>query len=125
MGQFLQTMLHRRAVILTALPIERMAVLEHLRDIREEPHTRGSVYRRAIFDGISEPWEILLAEIGAGNEGAAAETERAIAHFSPEVAIFIGVAGAIKDLSHGDVIASTKVYNYESFSTGTAQGFRM
>ena len=35
-------------------------------------------------------------------------------NFSPEVAIFIGVAGAIKDLSHGDVIASTKVYNYDS-----------
>jgi nucleoside phosphorylase len=93
----------RRAVILTALPIERTAVREHLRDVHEEPHPRGSVYRRGIFEDNSEPWDILLAEIGAGNEGAAAEAERAIAHFNPEVAIFVGVAGAIKELSHGDV----------------------
>jgi nucleoside phosphorylase len=104
--------LHRRAVILTALPIERTAVLEHLRDVREEPHPRGSVYRRATFDDNSEPWDILLAEIGVGNEGAAAEVERTIAHFSPQVALFIGIAGGIKDLARGDVVASTKVYNY-------------
>lgn len=105
---------HRKAVVLTALPIERAAVLEHLRDVREEVHPSGSVYRRGTFDENSEPWDILLAEIGPGNEGAAAEAERAIAHFSPDVAVFIGIAGAIKDLAHGDVVASTKVYNYES-----------
>jgi nucleoside phosphorylase len=107
-------MLRRRAVIITALPIEQKAVSEHLRDIQEETHPQGSVYRRAIFDDNSEPWDILLAEIGAGNEGAAAEVERAITHFDPQVAIFVGVAGAVKDLSHGDVVASTKIYNYDS-----------
>jgi nucleoside phosphorylase len=106
--------LHRRAVILTALPIERTAVSEHLRDVREEVHRNGSIYRRGTFDENSEPWDILLAEIGPGNEAAAAEAERAIAHFSPDVAVFIGIAGAIKDLAHGDVVASTKVYNYGS-----------
>lgn len=104
----------RRAVILTALPIERTAVLEHLRDHREELHPRGTVYRRGVFDERSAPWEILVAEIGAGNEGAAAEVERALDHFGAQVAVFVGVAGGIKDLMHGDVVASTKVYNYES-----------
>jgi nucleoside phosphorylase len=106
--------LRRRAVIITALPIEQKAVSEHLRDLQEETHPQGSVYRRAIFDDNSEPWDILLAEIGPGNEGAAAEVERAITHFDPQVAIFVGVAGAVKDLSHGDVVASTKIYNYDS-----------
>jgi nucleoside phosphorylase len=103
-----------RAVIITALPIERTAVLEHLRDAGEEPPLRGSVYRKGIFDDRSDPWEVVVAEIGAGNENAAAEAERVIAHYAPQVALFVGVAGAVKDLVHGDVIASTKVYNYEA-----------
>jgi nucleoside phosphorylase len=105
---------HRRAVIITALPLERDAVLEHLREVREEPPLRGSVYRKGIFDDRSDPWAVVVAVIGAGNEGAAAEAERVIAHYSPQVAVFVGVAGAIKDLEHGDVVASTKVYAYES-----------
>jgi nucleoside phosphorylase len=105
----------QRAVIITALPIERTAVLEHLREITEEPALRGSVYRRGIFDDRSAaPWEVIVAEIGAGNPGAAAEAERVIGHYGPQVALFVGVAGAVKDLKHGDVVASTKVYLYES-----------
>jgi nucleoside phosphorylase len=104
----------RRAVIITALPIERTAVIEHLRDVSEEPPLGGSIYRRGIFDERSEPWDVIVAEIGAGNVGAAAEAERVISHYTPEVALFVGVAGAVKDLKHGDVVASTKVYGYES-----------
>lgn len=104
----------RRAVVITALPIERTAVIEHLRDVNEEPPLRGSIYRRGVFDERSDPWEVIVAEIGAGNEGAAAEAERILSHYKPDVAMFVGVAGAIKDLSHGDVVAATKVYNYEA-----------
>ena len=98
------------AVIVTALTIEQEAVVEHLRDVSEEPEVRGSIYRRGIFGS----WDVIVAEVGAGNERASAEAERAIAHYSPEVALFVGVAGAVKDLQHGDVVASTKVYAYES-----------
>lgn len=104
----------RRAVILTALQIERQAVIEHLREVTEEPPVRGSIYRRGIFDDRSDPWEIIVAEIGAGNPNAAAETIRILSHYSPEVAVFVGVAGGIKDLKKGDVVASSKVYGYES-----------
>jgi nucleoside phosphorylase len=104
----------RRAVIITALPIERTAVIEHLREVAEEPPLRGSIYRRGTFDDRSEPWNVIVAEVGAGNEGAAAEADRILARYTPEVALFVGIAGGVKDLAHGDVVAATKVYHYES-----------
>lgn len=100
----------RRALILTALPVEHEAVLSHLDKTREERHPRGTIYRRGTF--IS--WDILIVEIGPGNATAAQETERAITHMGPEVAFFVGVAGGLKDVELGDVVAATKVYRYES-----------
>lgn len=114
----------RLAVIITALPIERSAVLEHLYEVSEEPPLRGSIYRRGIFkERTNEPWEVIVAEIGAGNPGAAAEAERVIGYYCPQVALFVGVAGAVKDLKHGDVVASTKVYGYE-FGKDENLGFK-
>ncbi len=102
------------AVIITALPLEREAVQQHLRNVAPEPEHRGSIYRRGIFDERSDPWDVVVAEIGAGNVSAAAEVVRILDHYSPQVAVFVGIAGSLKDLKHGDVVASTKVYGYES-----------
>lgn len=103
-----------RAVILTALRVEYLAVLKHLMNVEEAVHPQGDVYETGIFEGEYLHWKVCIVEIGAGNPGAAQATERTLEYFKPEVAFFVGVAGGIKDVNLGDVVAATKVYGYES-----------
>ena len=101
---------HRRsAVILTALDVETRAVLRHL--TRQGERTiDGTVF----YLGQFEAWDIAVAECGAGNISAAAIAERAIANFRPTVALFVGIAGGVKDVTIGDVVVADKMYGYES-----------
>ena len=98
----------RSAVILTALHIETRAVLRHLSDIHEETE-RGTVFHVGRF----ADWLVAVAECGEGNVPATVTVERAIARFKSEVALFVGVAGGVKDVLLGDALVSSKVYGYE------------
>lgn len=117
------------AVILTALPVEYSAVRVHLQSLREEIHPQGTIYERGQFAENGQEWDVGIAEVGAGNAGAAVEAERALSHFQPDILFFVGIAGGIKDVRIGDVVAATKVHGYESgkveessFSTRPAAG---
>jgi nucleoside phosphorylase len=103
----------RRALLLTALGLETAAVLAHLADVKEVDPVKGTVFYEGRFHGPAENWLVRVAECGAGNVQSAITTERAITDFSPEVAIFVGIAGGIKDVQLGDVVAATEVYGYE------------
>lgn len=102
------------AVIITSRIEEYSAVQSHLSDLHEIEHPQGTVYERGNFTANEQTWDILIAEIEAGNEAAALEAERAISHFNPNVLLFIGVAGGIKNVKLGDVVVADKVYGYES-----------
>lgn len=113
----------RRAVILTAIRSEYKAVRQHLRNLDEHRHPRGSVYDWGYFDAYDGlTWHVHLAEVGQGNEGAALEAERIIGYVNPAIALFVGVAGGLKDVVLGDVVAATDIFNYES-GKDTSTGF--
>jgi nucleoside phosphorylase len=102
-----------KAIVLTALPVEYRAVRAHLAHPQEETHPQGTIYERGRFLSTAQTWEIAIVEIGQGNPTAAAEAERAIRFFEPYVILFVGVAGGLKDMAPGDVVAASQVYGYE------------
>lgn len=102
------------AAILTALQVEYLAVQSHLSNLQEEIHRSGTIYERGNFSANEQEWEVVIALVGQGNDNAQGETQQAINHFNPDILFFIGVAGGVKDVNIGDVVAGTKIYNYES-----------
>jgi nucleoside phosphorylase/energy-coupling factor transporter ATP-binding protein EcfA2 len=105
----------RRAVILTALAVEYDAVRAHVHDLREELDPRGTIYEIGLFDSPAGAWEIVIAQMGTGNVGAAIAAERAILTFRPTVLLLVGIAGGVEGrVALGDVVVATKVYGYES-----------
>jgi nucleoside phosphorylase len=103
-----------KAVIITALSLEYEAVRTYLTDPQEQIHPQGTIYECGKFLSDAQTWEIGIVEIGQGNTRSAAETERAIQYFQPDVILFVGVAGGLKDVALGDVVVANKVYGYES-----------
>ncbi|MEM7067191.1 MAG: 5'-methylthioadenosine/S-adenosylhomocysteine nucleosidase [Cyanobacteria bacterium P01_B01_bin.77] len=102
-----------RVVILTTLAEEFLAVREHLSELREILHPDGIIYEFGRFRSENVIWDVIIAETGPGNNSAAIETKRVISFFNPDVVLSVGVASGLKDVTIGDVVVSTKVYNYE------------
>jgi nucleoside phosphorylase len=110
-----------KAVILTALRVEYQAVRAFLSNCEEVINPKGKVYERGEFTANGKLWEVGIVWVGPGNVDAAIETDRAILHFEPQVVLFVGIAGGIKDVAIGDVVAATKIYGYESGKAGAKE----
>jgi len=109
----------RSAIMLTALDVETRAVLRHLTDVHEQTVRGGTVFHVGQF----KQWRVAIAECGEGNASAASIAERGMAQFHPEVALFVGVAGGVKDVTIGDAVVASKVYGYER-GKDTGDGFK-
>jgi nucleoside phosphorylase len=105
-------------VVLTAIQAETEAVLRHL-SARDRQRVGDTWFQTGRFD----QWTVAVAEVGPGNAAAGTIAVRALTHFKPEIAAFVGVAGGLKDVILGDVVVATKVYGYES-GKETPEGFR-
>lgn len=115
MGMYMPSLQQPSAIILTALPVERKAVRAHLTNLRDYVlDGTGDVLDTGTFVSPNGSWQVAVMEVGPGNNAAGVMAERAINHVKPDVALFVGVAGGIKDVKLGDVVAATKVYGYES-----------
>jgi nucleoside phosphorylase len=94
--------------------LEFNAAKRHVENTQLVTHDNGTLYEEGVFRAGDSNVPVLLCQTGAGNTRAAFETERAIGFFQPSHVLFIGVAGGLKDVALGDVVAATKIYGYES-----------
>ena len=101
----------RRAdiLIVTALAVERESVRQHLRDVHvmRSGTTTGDL---GIFESDGTAATVAVIETGAGNVHASTATSAALRDLGPETVVVIGIAGGVKDVGIGDVVASRKVY---------------
>lgn len=99
-----------KILIQGALSLEFDAVKAFLDDIQTVKHpSTGSIYNKGKYNN----HDVLVVETGAGNVRSADETGRAIEFFNPNYVFFVGIAGGLKDVKIGDVVASSKVIGFE------------
>ncbi len=104
-----------RVLVLTPLGKEFKAMTGLVKTKWEElVHPEGTVYEVGAFPPDAPNWELVLVETGRGGGRAGDETHRGIAFLKPRIVLMLGVAGGVKDVQCGDVVAATKVYDYES-----------
>jgi nucleoside phosphorylase len=107
-------------LIVTALQLEHRAIRAHLRDVRTENVTGLAAdigWHEGGIRGIRR--RVAVIETGAGNIDAAIMTARAEGAFRPSMVAMVGIAGGVKDVAVGDVVASSKVYWVEGGRQGS------
>lgn len=106
-----------RVLVVTALQVESTAVRRHLRAFRR---VQGGAPAMPDLGGRISSWtfagdqglvEVGLYEVGRGNVSTAAATTEATSAMKPDVAVFVGVGGALKRAPLGDVVAVDKAIN--------------
>lgn len=111
------------AVILTALDSEFQEVKRHIEPLGIVTHPSGTNYHLGSFVLKRTHWIIALAANGKRNIKTAVATERAINYFDPDAIIFVGCAGGRDEGKIGDVVAASRIYDYEA-GAETKEGFR-
>ena len=111
--------LRDRALIVTSVAVEYAAVRAHLEDLEERLMPNGTLLEVGTFG----TWEVALLETGYGPAAAALSIVSDAELFDPTLVLSVGIAGGLKAVALGDVVAATKVYPYKIFP-GTGYPFR-
>jgi len=102
------------AVILTAIPVEYQAIKAHLTNIEEDVSDDGTIFEKGELQWDGQGWIVVIRETEAGNVNATHAVHITWEKYRPDVMIFCGIAGGIKDVKIGDIVVASKVYNYHS-----------
>src|SRR5258708_586760 len=104
-----------RVVILTAVEVEFDAVLAHLPQAEETRcGSDGAIYERALLRTTAgNEWELFVRRSGRGNNAASKEALDSLRRLSPQLMLFVGVAGGLKDVRLGDVVVAESVGQYD------------
>ena len=106
-------------LIITALEVERNAVLRYLPGYRKVSKADFPTYFCATLETVAgSDREIPLVAVtmltDAGNTPAAVRTSQCIQHLKPRYVLMIGIAGGIKGkVNLGDVVVSKQIVYYE------------
>ncbi len=106
----------KKILVITALRKEYLAVREHLTDIKQEI-INDFIIEKGIIKNCKNA-KIYIYESGVGREKAAISTENLTREIKPDLTIFIGIAGGIKDLNIGDILVASKVYGFQGGKSG-------
>ncbi|WP_457306449.1 phosphorylase family protein, partial [Polaromonas sp. P5_E6] len=106
----------RRALIITTVVHESLAVLAHLVDVEEVAGVSGAIYDIGRFPDPAGDWHVVHAITQAGNSDTSVVATKAHWEFGKfDVQMFVGVAGSLKtDIPIGSVVAGEYVYNSQS-----------
>ncbi|TIM26852.1 MAG: hypothetical protein E5Y63_27235 [Mesorhizobium sp.] len=102
----------RRALIVTALPLEMSAVRAHITPLGSCLGRDGNVVEIGQFAAQGDEWLVVVAECGAGTHAAQSAVTYASIDFGRfEVSLFVGVAASRKpEAPIGSVVVSNHVY---------------
>ena len=106
----------RTALVLTALPLEYVAIRGRLTQGDELRAPSGARYLKSAVSGMNVRWSVYVFEIGLGNATTASLVGYAADRFGADLVVFAGIAAGLKpsDQQHGDVVIAERVYNAQS-----------
>jgi tetratricopeptide (TPR) repeat protein/nucleoside phosphorylase len=104
-----------RVLVMTALPVERKAVVGCLQEAKSFMAEDGTAYTRGVIVIPGRRFDVWVATCDdAGNPASASQTAVSLDQVKPRYAFFVGVAGALRDATLGDVVFATQVEGYEA-----------
>lgn len=99
-------------LLLCAVPVEWQCLKTLIADAVADPSLGDPAVRGRIeFDGLSV--SAVLVEVGMGLTPSTMATLKAVEMYRPDLVVFVGIAGGLKDVTIGDVVIADKVYPYE------------